>query len=486
MNTYRNKTNLLRNVLLAGLFFVTLQAGAQENLSMYYLHSVPHSTRLNPSTTFEYNGYFGGLIIPVSGQVLPPLNIGISINSFSYSDVIYKPGGIYGDSLGFVLNDSIRGRQFADGLKPVNRIDFHTYIDLLHFGFRTKNIFWHFSMVEKIEAGISFPRDILRLPLYGNANFPDPTIDLSGFGARALHYREIGFGATYEYSSALSFGAKAKVLFGMANVSMDKTDIKWYTDPATGDFRFNTNFDINFSQPMVELTELRYDTEGDSLAISHEEKDFDPISYALNMKNRGLAVDLGVTYSPISNVKVHASITDLGYIRWKDQVTNIRAKGQFDFAGINLSDLLDDSVSIEDVFRDSLFRLMDVQLSHNEYKTAVPLNIFLGGSYQLTDAISFGAVYRGRKWFEEFASSFTVSANINRRGFGTVVSYTAMKGNMNNLGFGLALKLGGWQTFLMTDNLLDAVYPHKAREVSIRFGTNWILGREKKHAALMQ
>jgi hypothetical protein len=44
----------------------------------------------------------------------------------------------------------------------------------------------------------------------------------------------------------------------------------------------------------------------------------------------------------------------------------------------------------------------------------------------------------------------------------------------------------GWQTFFMTDNLLDAVYPHKAREVSIRFGTNWILGREKKHASLMQ
>jgi hypothetical protein len=459
---------------------MAVQASAQENLSMYYLHSVPHSTRLNPSTTFDYNVYFGGVFFPVP----PGVNLGISINSFSYSDVIYRPAG--SDSLFTVFHDSIKGRQFADGLKPVNRINFHTYVDLLHFGFRTKNIFWHFSLVEKIEAGISFPRDILRLPLYGNANFPDPTVDLSGFGARALHYREIGFGATVEHSSILSFGAKAKVLFGMGNVQFDKSDITWFTDPETGNFRFNADFDVNVTQPALNITELRYDTQGDSLVVSYEEKKLDPVGYALNMKNRGLAVDFGVTYSPINNLKIHASVTDLGYIRWSDQVTNLRAKGEFDFAGLNLTDLLDDSVDMGNLFIDSLFRLMDIQLSHREYKTVIPLNVFLGGSYQLTDHISFGAVYHGRRWFDEFTSSVTVSANINKRGFGAVVSYTAMKGNLNNLGYGIALKIGGVQTFFVNDHLLDLIFPHKAREVSIRFGANFILGREKKHAALMQ
>ena len=141
MEMSKYKIKILGNVFLLIFFFVALQVKAQENMGMYYLHSVPNSVRLNPSSTLTYNGYFGGVIIPVSGQILPPLNIGLSINSFCYSDIIYKPGGAFGDSLATVFHDVSKLRAFADGLRPIVRMDFHTYIDLLHFGFRTKDIF---------------------------------------------------------------------------------------------------------------------------------------------------------------------------------------------------------------------------------------------------------------------------------------------------------------------------------------------------------
>ena len=73
-----------------------------------------------------------------------------------------------------------------------------------------QKIFLAFSLVEKVEAGVSFPRDLLRLAVYGNDNFPDPYIDLSGFGAKALHYREIGFGAAYEHSTVSRTEQKLK------------------------------------------------------------------------------------------------------------------------------------------------------------------------------------------------------------------------------------------------------------------------------------
>ena len=105
MEMSKYKIKILGNVFLLIFFFVALQVKAQENMGMYYLHSVPNSVRLNPSSTLTYNGYFGGVIIPVSGQILPPLNIGLSINSFCYSDIIYKPGGAFGDSLATVFHD---------------------------------------------------------------------------------------------------------------------------------------------------------------------------------------------------------------------------------------------------------------------------------------------------------------------------------------------------------------------------------------------
>ncbi|HPW65613.1 MAG TPA: DUF5723 family protein [Salinivirgaceae bacterium] len=479
------KIKILRNVLPLFFFFVAIQVEAQENIGMYYLHSVPNSVRLNPSTTLDYKGYFGGLIIPVSGQILPPLNLGISVNSFCYSDIVYKPGGAFGDSLATVFHDVGKSRAFADGLKPVNRIDFHTYIDLLHFGFRTKNVFWHFSMVEKVEAGVSFPRDLLRLLVYGNDDFPDPYVDLSGFGAKALHYREIGLGITHEQSTVFSYGVKAKALFGMGNLQFDKSTLEWRTDPVTGNFIFNADFDINASQPIVEVTDLYYDSEGDSLVIKTNQKDLDPIGYVTNMKNGGIAIDLGATYSPVSNLKLHASVTDLGFIRWNDNVTNLRAKGELNFTGICLNDFLDDSLDMGNLYIDSLFKTFDPKLSHDSYKTTIPLKMFVGASYQLADILSFGALYHGRLWNNELNSSVTLSANLNNRGFGLVVSYTLMKDSYKNIGVGLALKLGGWQTFLMTDNILDPIFPQNAQKVSIRFGTNWILGREKKHTSLI-
>jgi len=483
MNSFRIK--ILGNILPLVFTLLVLQAKAQENLGMYYLHSVPHSVRLNPSSTLDYNGYFGGIIIPVSGQILPPLNLGISI-SFCYSDIIYKPGGAFGDSLATVFHDVGKSRAFADGLKPVNKIDVHTYIDLLHFGFRTKNLFWHFSMVEKVEAGVSFPRDLLRLAVYGNDDFPDPYIDLSGIGARALHYREIGLGFTHEQSTIFSYGAKAKVLFGMGNLQFDKSKLEWRTNPETGDFIFNADFDINATQPIIEITDLYYDSEGDSLVFKTKEKEFDPIKYVLNMKNKGVALDFGATYSPVSNLKLHASITDLGFIKWEDDVTNLRAKGQFDFTGICLNDFLDDSLNVGSLYVDSLFKTFDIKHSQESYKTVVPMKMYFGASYQPIDILSFGALYRGRLWNKELHSSVTLSANLNNRGFGAVVSYTLMKDSYKNIGLGVALRLGGWQTFIMTDNLLDAIFPQNAQKISIRFGTNWILGRQKKHTSLIK
>lgn len=470
-------------------FFLTvtvISSVAQEITGMYFLRSVPQSARLNPSTRLDYNGYFGGLIVPVLGQIPPPLNIDFRSNSFAYNDVIYRPSGAFGDSLALVISDSVRFRNFANGLKPVNKLDFNTHIDLLHFGYRVDNLYWHFSLVERISAGVSFPRDIFRLLSYGNARFPDKVIDLSGFGAKALHYHEIGAGLTYEYSSELSFGAKAKLLFGLGNAQFDKSTFKWHTDPITNEIIVEADFDINYSQPAFKIKEFKYFSQEDSMVFKHETIDVDPVKYATNMRNLGFSLDFGATYTPVESVTLQASVTDIGFIRWHDNVTNLQAKGKFAFSGINLVTLANNLNNFSSIYIDSIFKTFNPKVTYRSYKTMLPMNLYFGASYQMNDLINFGALYHGVHANRELNSAITLSANLNKNGLGAVISYTATKDYFYNLGAGIALQCGGWQTFILTDNLLSLLHPEKTRVVSVRFGSNWIIGGKKKHAALMR
>lgn len=489
MNKIINIKYLTIGLFLAAMALHNLQA--QEKTSMYFLKSIPQSVRLNPATTPDYRAYFGGLVVPVLGQVPPPLNIELS-TGFSAGDLLYKPFGIYGDSLVTIFHDVNKARSFFNELDPVIKlVDFHTYIDLLHVGFKTNEIFWHISMVEKIETEITVPRDLFRLPLYGNAGFPSSTVDLSGIGAAAVHYRELGVGASYQLTENLSLGAKAKALFGMSNVDMAKTNIEWYTDPQTSEYKFRTEFVINASQPAYDIHDLRYDTNGDSLIFKHTKHDMNQAmfqDYALNMKNMGLAFDFGAVYSPVDKVNIHASVTDLGFIKWKDNVTNLHAKASdFNFKGIDIMKIDASDSTREDYFEemlDSLILSLNPELRHQAYTTRVPTKFYLGGEYQLTKMLSVGLLYRGVQWTDKIASSFTASANLNKEGLGAVVSYTYSTDYGHNIGIGGALRLGGWQTFIVTDNIL-ALDPMKGRHFTIRLGTNWIF-RGKKTAQLVE
>ena len=42
----------------------------------------------------------------------------------------------------------------------------------------------------------------------------------------------------------------------------------------------------------------------------------------------------------LTGLVVSAAITDLGFIRWKKDVTNLKAKNQFKFSGLNMLDVL--------------------------------------------------------------------------------------------------------------------------------------------------
>ena len=43
----------------------------------------------------------------------------------------------------------------------------------------------------------------------------------------------------------------------------------------------------------------------------------------------GLGLDIGATYEITDRIVVSAAITDMGFIRWKKDITNLNAKSHF-------------------------------------------------------------------------------------------------------------------------------------------------------------
>jgi hypothetical protein len=79
----------------------------------------------------------------------------------------------------------------------------------------------------------------------------------------------------------------------------------------------------------------------------------------LNTKNMGFGLDIGATYNISEKIMVSAALTDLGFIKWKTDVTNLQAKGRFEFSGIDLSDFINGTKTMDELGTETLESLKD-------------------------------------------------------------------------------------------------------------------------------
>ncbi|MBI5010684.1 MAG: hypothetical protein HZB98_13790 [Bacteroidia bacterium] len=93
----------------------------------------------------------------------------------------------------------------------------------------------------------------------------------------------------------------------------------------------HADFTANFSGPFNVYT----DNEGNLDSLNFDDDYFTSFNAFASIENRGFGLDLGATYKLLNDkVLVSAALTDLGYVRWRRDATNLSAKGQFVFDGL--------------------------------------------------------------------------------------------------------------------------------------------------------
>ena len=426
------------------LLFLTLSTGlwAQQELGLHFMRETWQSSKTNPAFITEHKIHVG----------LPSAYFNVSHSGPAYNDVVRT------DSEG---NEVIDMSILLDNLETNNMLLSHFELETASVSFGIKNVRFSINHAIKLHSFLDYPKNLIELGWEGNEQFIGETVAF-GPDFEVAAYNEFGIGAAAKLWG-ISAGARLKILTGFAGANSDLTDASIYTDSDVYDITFNTDYRINTSSFLV------YNGEGDF------NLDFGELTASrLFSKNLGLALDLGASFK-VKKLEVSASIIDLGFIKWTENVHNYHSKGSFDFEGLDIDDIINDEndeISFEETI-DTLQNILDFKETNNSYNTTLPTKIYLSASYDLNSTWSLGGlfyseVYRGKVFP-------AVAANVNFH-IGQILSvgavYAVRNQTYDNIGLNLSTKLGPVQLFAMTDNIVAAFDPYSSHNANARVGLN--------------
>jgi hypothetical protein len=395
------------------------------------------------------------------------------------------------DSVLTFLHPDFNVDEFLSKTNDKNSVEPQFSLPVLSVGFATgKDGYFFFDIVDHIDGNLVLPGDLIRLALKGNESFAGSKIDLSSFRGELKYYREAGFGFSKNITPRLRVGAKGKLLFGVAVASIENNSLAItvnndYSHIIDADLRLNLSAPVTVTQ----------ETNGDIKNIEFDDSVFDTpgktVKYMLNTDNFGLGLDVGATYDISARFQVSAAVTDLGYIKWKRDVTNLEAANQFVYNGLDLSKVIDGTKTFDEVgneMLDSLKNAFKVSESDDPFTTYLPFGVTAGGRYKLTQSLSLGLLSYTRFIGEQVKEALTLSVNANiRSSFSASLSYTGVNNSYDNIGAGLAFRTGIFQFYMLTDMIPfswnkivtdnnSIPVPVSFNTINLRLGLNLVFG----------
>lgn len=444
------KIRLLYILLLPVSFFT--DAFAQQNHTMYLMHYLPESNLLNPAVPISCKWYIG---LPALSSV----HLNYANSSFSYNN-IFEPLG--------------NGVYETDIDKAVNRLHFRNYIgteihlQLFALGYRKSDYSFVFTITEKNNLPITYPKKPISLVWGGNTQFEGDNAGFRGTGIYFTHYREYALAASKNTGDGIYYGLRAKLLFGKLNIASRSANIDLYTDETTFNLAFEGDFKAHSSLPVT------IDASGNQINGIDVNENLSIMQLALNRKNPGFAIDAGLIYPYNDKIELSASIIDLGFIRWRSNLNTLEANGNFYYEGPG--DTISDQNylgNLIDAFSDS----MELTVSQQKYTTFLPPRIMGGATYTLNNYLVAGLQAEAIFHRTKIIPSITISAQtepINNIHF--IASYSLQYYSLKSFGLGLVLGRNPVQFYILSDDVPALIWPLSARNINLRFGLNINLG----------
>ncbi len=277
-------------------------------------------------------------------------------NRLSYADAITK------------LDNGVNQVDFSrilGTLKNNNFIGVNARINVLFVGYRRNQAAISFFITERAEADFFLPKDLIDFGINGNINFIGKELEPKKLGLNASHYREMGIGFTYfDKKDRFSVGYRLKLLSGFANASIPNSfNATLATNPD------NFSLDINVQNAIFRNTEVYSNRNGTPFIIS---------------PNLGVSFDLGASFKVNEQFSLGVSLTDLGFISWKDRIDGQQLEDtNFTYGGVDIRN----SDDLFQALEDSLSDRFNVNDNYDEpYTTALPVVGNITGSWAINNS----------------------------------------------------------------------------------------------------
>lgn len=468
------------------LIFVSLFSGVllfdisgQTSQVMYYMN-LPQNHLMNPAMRPSNSLYIG--LPGLSG-----VNLTMNNNFVNFSDLLMKDQS--SDSVISFLHPNYNIDKFISSLNDKNSLSPQATIQLLGLGFNVgRGSYVFLDINERLEGNAVLPLDLLKLFLKGNEGFKGSEVDLSALRGDLRYFREIGLGFSKSYHK-LRLGVRGKLLFGLAGVSIDNNSLgirvnEDYTHTLDADLKINISAPVHvYSDENNNIDSIVFDDSGFKTNKGRR-------NFFLGTENMGFGLDAGATYEVSDRIVVSAAVTDIGYIKWKKNVTNLQAKGQFEFSGLSMVDVLKGTKTFQEVgdeMLDSLKNAFTVLETTDPFTTWLPVGVSFGGNFRLTKDFSLGLLSYSRIIGKQIKEALTLSANVNLgNAFSTSVSYTLANHRADNLGAGIAFRAGVIQIYMLADRIpvtwdkitgsTTYIIPSNWNTLNIRLGLNLVFG----------
>jgi len=466
----KNKA-MKQRVLLTALLTLIISGAAAQNSQVLYFMNLPQNHLLNPALRPTNTVYVG---LPA----LTGININVKNNFLNFSDILSEGMKIDESSFPF-LNADFDADRFIGRLRDLNYLEPTASIQVLGLGFsagQNKDLYIFLDVTEHVNASMVFPRDLMKLAFLGNEDLAGQTFDLSDTKAELSYYREIGIGASKNINTKLRFGARARLLFGIATASFHNNAMN-LTVNEDGTNTLDANMALDISGPVHFFLDSENHIENAEFADEQFDSSKGVINFLTNTRNAGFGLDLGAEYAVNDRITLSAAITDVGFIKWKSDLSNLEAYGNVELSGIDFQDVRENSATFDDVTNrliDSLKNAFIFTNVEKPFTTKLPVGFTIGGKYDLNDIFSIGLLSYSRITGQQVKEALTVSANMNlANSLYTTLAYTACNNSYNNLGLGLGFRASVFQLYFLFDKIPLSWKKAGTADESVTLPANW-------------
>ena len=459
----------MRKILL------TLFVGVCYSLSVYgQALDVTHFMRISPfqhndlpSCSTIYNGYVS---LP-TGNV----QVGVNLGSIRYKNLFETNEEGYPTVL--------TATKFVNSLSDKNYLGVHTDVELFGVGFRIKDKFF-LSIDHRLRADmeVTYSRDVLGLPIYGNMAYVDNPADIK-LGINMNAYQEYGVSFRHQINDKMSWGVRPKLLLGLANINTQYFNAQVFTDPT--DYTISMTYAASMRAAAIVPFTMTFNQE-DGYQF---EWDNDPKKIAGNVfKNVGFGLDMGFSYKLMESLNLSVGLLDLGFINWKTSTVSMISSpndagemyedGTVTFSGLSQSQIeaLMNGEDYEEML-DTLAQYFPLEIAPTgSYATGLTPRLVFQADYEFAKNHRVSAATQFRFAKNYFQPSLTLAYDgLFFNSIDVCVAYTMQRHSYDNLGIGLGFNLGYLNIYAGTQNIIAAFSVKSASQLTATAGIvfNW-------------